>query len=33
MGADYVVWFAGLFVLGIAVMGLMFAFVYGCERV
>jgi hypothetical protein len=23
----------GLFLLGLAVMGLMFAFVYGCERV
>jgi hypothetical protein len=33
MDATYVLWFAGLFLLGLAVMGLMFAFVYGCERV
>jgi hypothetical protein len=26
-------WLVGLFLLGLAVMGLMFAFVYGCERV
>jgi hypothetical protein len=27
------VWLPALFVLGVATMGLMFAFVYGCERV
>jgi hypothetical protein len=26
-------WLVGLFLLGLVVMGLMFAFVYGCERV
>jgi hypothetical protein len=33
MGAEFVILFASLFLLGLAVMGLMFAFVYGCERV
>jgi hypothetical protein len=33
MDANYVLWFVGLFFLGLAVMGVMFAFVYGCERV
>jgi len=33
MDAQYVIWFASLFLLGLAVMGLMFAFVYACERV
>jgi hypothetical protein len=27
------VWVPGLFVLGLATMGLMFAFVIGCDRV
>ena len=30
---ELTLWLAGLFALGLAVMGLMFAFVYGCERV
>jgi hypothetical protein len=30
---DLTVWLPGLFLLGIATMGLMFAFVFGCERV
>jgi hypothetical protein len=33
MGAEFVILFASLFLLGLSVMGLMFAFVYGCERV
>jgi hypothetical protein len=33
MDTQYVIWFASLFLLGLAVMGLMFAFVYACERV
>jgi hypothetical protein len=27
------VWLPGLFFLGLATMGLLFAFVYGCEKV
>jgi hypothetical protein len=30
---DLTIWLPSLFVLGLAVMGLMFAFVTGCERV
>ncbi len=30
---DFTIWLASLFLLGLALMGLMFAFVYGCERV
>jgi hypothetical protein len=30
---ELIFWLVGLFLLGLAVMGLMFAFVYGCERV
>jgi hypothetical protein len=30
---DLTVWLPGLFLLGMATMGLMFAFVLGCERV
>ncbi len=30
---ELIVSLVGLFLLGLAVMGLMFAFVYGCERV
>jgi hypothetical protein len=33
MDTNLAVLFASLFLLGLAVMGLMFAFVYGCERV
>jgi hypothetical protein len=30
---ELTMWLVGLFLLGLAVMGLMFAFVLGCERV
>ena len=30
---DLTIWLPSLFVLGLAVMGLMFAFVKGCENV
>ena len=30
---DLAIWLPALFVLGLATMGLMFAFVAGCERV
>jgi hypothetical protein len=30
---DLTIWFVSLFILGLALMGVMFAFVYGCERV
>ena len=30
---DLTVWLPGLFILGLAGLGLMFAFVAGCERV
>jgi hypothetical protein len=30
---NLVVWLPALFVLGLVVLGLMFAFVIGCERV
>jgi hypothetical protein len=30
---DLAVWLPGLFILGVAVMGLLFAFIAGCERV
>jgi hypothetical protein len=30
---DLAIWLPALFVLGLAVMGLMFAFMAGCERV
>jgi hypothetical protein len=33
MDAAYWYWLTGLFVLGMATMGLMFAFVAACERV
>jgi hypothetical protein len=30
---DYTIWFAGLFVLGLAVLGLMFLFLLACDKV
>jgi hypothetical protein len=30
---EFTVLLGSLFILGLALMGLMFAFVYGCERV
>jgi hypothetical protein len=30
---DFTLLLSSLFLLGLALMGLMFAFVYGCERV
>jgi hypothetical protein len=30
---DLTTWLVSLFLLGLTLMGLMFAFVYGCERV
>jgi hypothetical protein len=30
---EWAVYLGGLFLLGLLVMGLMFAFVYGCEKV
>ena len=30
---DLTIWLVSLFLLGLALMGLMLAFVYGCERV
>jgi hypothetical protein len=33
MEQDLNIWLPALFLLGLATMGLLFAFVYGCERV
>jgi hypothetical protein len=30
---DLTTWLPGLFVLGLATLGMLFAFVYACERV
>ncbi len=30
---DFPIWFAGMFVLGLAALGLMFLFVSACERI
>jgi hypothetical protein len=30
---DYTIWLSGLFVLGLAVLGLMFLFLLACDKV